>query len=119
MKLMADIDIYVNRVTAMQIYNLNAWVETVRAKMIETYQPGETDMETYLSDVVLLRERDYFTSRVHEDIDAIMEDIWEAHRGRSESGLEHSAIAELKQNLEDVANFKGSCAEAWLMMYCK
>lgn len=119
MKLLADIDIYVNRVAAMQIHNLNAWVETVRAKMIETYQPGETDMETYLSDAVFLRERDYFTSRVHEDIDAIMEDIREAHRGRSESGPEHSAIAELKQDLEDVANFKGSRAEAWLMMYCK
>lgn len=119
MKLLADIDIYVNRVAAMQIHNLNAWVEAVRAKMIETYQPGETDIEAYLSDAILLRERDYFTSRVHEDIDAIMEDIREAHRGRSESGPEHSAIAELKQDLEDVANFKGSRAEAWLMMYCK
>ena len=119
MKLLADIDIYVNRVAAMQIHNLNAWVETVRAKMIETYQPGETDIETYLSDAVLLRERDYFTSRVHEDIDTIMEDIREAHRGRSESGPESSVIAELKQDLEDVANFKGSRAEAWLMMYCK
>ena len=48
-----------------------------------------------------------------------MEDIREAHRGRSESGPESSVIAELKQDLEDVANFKGSRAEAWLMMYCK
>ena len=72
-----------------------------------------------MSDAVLLRERDYFTSRVHEDIDTIMEDIREAHRGRSESGPESSVIAELKQDLEDVANFKGSRAEAWLMMYCK
>lgn len=107
MKLLVDIDIYVNRIAAMQIHNLNAWVEAVRVKMIETYQPGETDIETYLSDAILLRERDYFTSRVHEDIDAIMDDIREAHRGRSESGPEHSAIAELKQDLEDVANFKG------------
>ena len=29
------------------------------------------------------------------------------------------AIADLKQDLEDVANFKGSRAEVWLMMYCK
>lgn len=76
-------------------------------------------MDTLLTDAVLLRERDYFTSRVHEDIDVIMEDIREKHRGRSESGEEHSAIADLKQDLEDVANFKGSRAEVWLMMYCK
>ena len=48
-----------------------------------------------------------------------MEDIREAHRGRSESGPESSVIADLKKDLEDVANFKGSRAEAWLMMYCK
>lgn len=35
------------------------------------------------------------------------------------SGEEHSAIADLKRDLEDVANFKCSRAEAWLMMYCK
>lgn len=119
MKLLADISIYVNGLAAMQIHNLNAWVEVVRSKIIEDYQPGEQDMDALLSDAVLLRERDYFTSRVHEDIDAIMEDIREAHRGRSESGPEHSVIADLKQDLEDVANFKGSRAEAWLMMYCK
>jgi transcriptional regulator with XRE-family HTH domain len=119
MKLLADISIYVNGIATMQIHNLNAWVEVVRSKIIEEYQPENQDMDALLSDAVLLRERDYFTSRVHEDIDAIMEDIREAHRGRSESGPEHSAIADLKQDLEDVANFKGSRAEAWLMMYCK
>lgn len=119
MKLLADVSIYVNGVAAMQIHNLNAWVEAVRAKIVDEYQPGEQDMDALLSDAILLRERDYFTGRVHEDIDAIMEDIREAHRGRNESGAEHSAIADLKQDLEDVANFKGSRAEAWLMMYCK
>jgi len=64
MKLLADISIYVNGLAAMQIHNLNAWVETVRAKVIKDYQPGE-------------------------------------------------------QDLEDVANFKGSRAETWLMLYCK
>ncbi len=119
MKLLADISIYVNGLAAMQIHNLNAWVEAVRAKILAEYQPGEQDMDALLSDAVLLRERDYFTSRVHEDIDAIMEDIRNAHRGRSESGPEHSVIADLKRDLEDVANFKGSRAEAWLMLFCK
>ncbi len=119
MKLLADIHIYVNGLAAMQVHNLNAWVETVRAKYLNEYQQGEQNMDALLSDAILLRERDYFISRVHEDIDTIMEDIREAHRGRSESGPEHSAIAELKQDLEDVANFKGSRAEAWLMLFCK
>lgn len=119
MKLLADINIYVNGLAAMQVHNLNAWVEVARAKYIDGYQPGEQNMDTLLADAVLLRERDYFISRVHEDIDAIMDDIREAHRGRSESGPEHSTIAEFKQDLEDVANFKGSRSEAWVMLFCK
>ncbi len=119
MKLLGDISIYVNGLAAMQVHNLNAWVEVVRAKYLNEYQSGEQNIDVLFSDAVLLRERDYFTSRVHEDIDAIMEDIREAHRGRSESGPEHSVVAEFKQDLEDVANFKGSRAEAWLMLFCK
>jgi len=119
MKLLADIHIYANGLAAMQVHNLNAWVEAVRAKYLNEYQQGEQNMDVLLSDAILLRERDYFISRVHEDIDAIMEDIRESHRGRSESGPEHSVIAEFKQDLEDVANFKGSRAEAWLMLFCK
>ncbi len=119
MKLLGDISIYANGLAAMQVHNLNAWVETVRAKYLSEYQPGEQDMDVLFSDAILLRERDYFISRVHEDIDTIMEDVREAHRGRSESGPEHSVIAEFKQDLEDVANFKGSRAEAWLMLFCK
>ncbi|MCM1224170.1 MAG: hypothetical protein NC548_57930 [Lachnospiraceae bacterium] len=75
-------------------------------------------MDLLFSDVILLREREYFSSRVHEDINAIMEDIREAHQGRSESGPDYSTIAEFKQDIEDVANFKGSRAEMWLMLYC-
>jgi len=119
MKLLADIHIYVNGLAAMQVHNLNAWVETVRAKYLNEYQQEEQNMDALLSDAILLRERDYFISRVHEDIDSIMEDIREAHRGRSESGPEHSVIAEFKQDLEDVSNFKGSRAEAWLTLFCK
>ena len=94
-------------------------METVRAKYLNEYQQGEHDIDALLSDAILLQEHNYFTCRVHEDIDAIMEDVREAHRGRSESGPDHSMIAELKQDLDDVANFKGSRAEAWLMLYCK
>ena len=119
MKLLADINVYVNGLAAMQVHNLNAWVETVQAKYLNEYRQGELDMDLLLSDAILLRERDYFSSRVHEDIDAIMEDIRDAHRGRSESSPDHSAVAEFKQDLEDVANFKGSRAEMWLMLYCK
>lgn len=39
----------------------------------------------------------------------IMEDICEAHQWQSESGGEHSAVVNLKQDLEDAANVEAGC----------
>ena len=58
---------------------------------MEKYQPGENDRTTYLLQAAHVDEGEYFTSRVHRDIDAIMEDMREAHRGRNDSAPENSA----------------------------
>ena len=39
-KLLADIQIYVEGIAATQIQNLNAWVDVARAEIVEKYQPG-------------------------------------------------------------------------------
>ena len=66
-----------------------------------------------------VQDGEYFSRRVHDDIDGIMEDIKEAHKGRAESAPEKSVAAELKKDLDEVANFKGSRLEQWLLIYCK
>ena len=58
-------------------------------------------------------EGEYFTSWVHRDIDAIMEDMWEVHRDRGDSVSECSVAEELKQDMEEVAHFNDS------MLFCK
>lgn len=118
-KLLADIQVYVNGIAATQIQSLNAWVDVARAEIVEKYQPGENDKTTYLLQASHVVEEEYFTSRVHRDIDAIMKDIREAHRGRSDSAPENSVVEDLKQDLEEVANFKGSRAEQLIMLFCK
>lgn len=47
-KLLADIQIYVEDIAAMQIQNLNAWVDVARAEIIGKYQPEENDRTAYL-----------------------------------------------------------------------
>ena len=118
-KLLADIQIYIEGIAAMQIQNLNAWVDVARAEIVEKYQPGEHDQTAYLLQAAHIDEGDYFISRVHKDIDAIMEDIRQAHRGRTDSAPKKSVIEEMKQDLEEVASFKGSRLEQWLLIYCK
>ena len=118
-KLLADIQIYVEGIAAMQIQNLNAWVDVARAEIVEKYQPGEIDRTAYLLQAAHVDEGEYFASRVHRDIDTIMADMREAHRGRSDSAPENSAAEELKRDLKEVAQFNGSKLEQLIMLFCK
>ena len=55
----------------------------------------------------------------YHDIDAILEDMRQAHRGRSDSASENTIVDERKRDLEEVASFKGGRAEQLLMVFCK
>lgn len=118
-KLLADMEIYVDGIAAAQIQNLNAWVDVVRAEIMDKYQPGEHDKTMYLLKAAHVQEGEYFSRRVHDDIDGILEDIKTAHRGRSESSPETSVAAELKRDLDEAANFKGSRLEQLIFLFCK
>ena len=118
-KLLADMEIYVDGIAAAQIQNLNAWVDVVRAEIMDKYQPGEHDKTMYLLKAAHVQEGEYFSRRVHDDIDGILEDIKAAHRGRSESAPETSIAAELKRDLDEAANFKGSRLEQLIFLFCK
>ncbi len=118
-KLLADIQIYVEGIATQQIHNLNAWVDVARAEIMEKYQPGEHDKDAYLLQEAHVYEGEYFSQRVHEDIDRIMEDLRQAHIGRNDSAPVNSVVEELKRDLEEVANFKGGRVEKLLLLFCK
>ena len=65
-KLLADIQIYVEGIAATQIQNLNAWVDVARAEIVEKYQPGEHDKTAGVLQVAHVREGDYFSSRAEQ-----------------------------------------------------
>ena len=94
-------------------------MDVARAEIVEKYQPGDDDRTIYLLQASHVDEGEYFSSRIHRDIDAIIEDMREAHRGRSDSAPESSVAEELKQDLEEVAQFKGSKLEQLIMLFCK
>ena len=86
---------------------------------MEKYQPGEHDKTAYLLKAIHVQEGEYFSRRVHDDIDGIMKDLKEAHSGRAESAPKNSVATELKKDLEEVANFKGSRLEQLMLLFCK
>ena len=117
-KFMADIQIYVEGIATMQIQNLNTWVDVARAEIEEKYHPGEDDRTYHILKASHLDEGEYFSRRVHDDIDNIMKDLREAHLGRMDSAPEISPLDELKRDLKEAASFKGSKREQALILFC-
>ena len=60
-----------------------------------------------------------FSHMVLDDLSLIIRDIREAHKKDSESAPQTTVADELKENLEEVENFKGSRDEKLVVLYCK
>ena len=59
----------------------------------------------------IINDDEYFSHLVNEDIDRIIRDLREKHRKDSTSAPEVSVVQKMKQDLDEVANFKGSRLE--------
>lgn len=92
-KLMADIEIYVDGIAAMQIQSLNSVVDLARVEIIGQYRPGESDRIIKTLETAHINEDRYFSDMVDGDIDRIIRDIREAHKGDSTSAPELSVAA--------------------------
>lgn len=115
-KLMADIEIYVDGIAAMQIQSLNSVVDLARVEIIGQYRPGENDRIIKTLGAAHINEDRYFSDMVHRDIGEIIRDIREAHKGDCTSAPELSVAAQLKKALTDAENFKGSTQEKQIAM---
>lgn len=95
-KLMADIEIYVDRIASMQIQNINALVDISRKNIIDKYHPSEDDryLQTLLS--AHINEDEYFSHMVSDDIHAIIKDIREAHKKDSDTAPTTTIVDEIK-----------------------
>lgn len=118
-KLLADIKIYVDGIATMQIQNLNTWVDVAREEIIKTYNPDKSDSTFYTLDSAHIDENEYFSQRIHNDMDSIIKDLRESHLIRNDSAPVTSTAEELKRNIEEILNFKGSRVEQLLFTFCK
>lgn len=118
-RLLADIEIYVDRIASAQINNLNAWVSVARAEILARQQPDEEDLYLRTLEAAYIQEDKYFTHAVHEDMDAIIADIREDHKKDVTTSDDSMTMAKLKQNVEDAMQFEGSDQERLLQLFCK
>lgn len=118
-RLLADIEIYIDNIAGMQIQNLNAWIDVVRQELIAKHNPDKDDPTLRVLEAAHINDDEYFSHLVNEDIDRIIRDLRERHRKDSTSAPEVSVVQKMKQDLDEVANFKGSRLEKQIVLYCK
>lgn len=86
-KLLADIEIYVDRIASMQLESLNAYVDTVRHELLERYRPGEADPYLRILNAAHIEEDEYFSQLVSDDLIRLVRDIRAAHKNDSDTVL--------------------------------
>ncbi len=118
-RLLVDMEIYVDNIAGMQIRNLNAHIDVVREELIAKHDPDRDDPYLRVLESAHVDEDRYFGQIVHEDMDVILRDIRDAHRSDSTSAPETSTMEQMRKDLEEAANFKGSKAEKRAVVYCK
>ena len=121
-KLLADIELYANRFASKAIEFLNAFVNTGREQIIQKSKPLQPDHFLDMLSDIQIDEGNYFDKRIHDDMDAIVKDIREAHKDRSESALDdpnYDPVTIMTKTLDELQNFKGSELEKRVFIFCK
>lgn len=118
-KLLADIEIYVDGIASMQVQNLNSLVDMARVEITEKYQPSGEDSYIRLLNAAHIEEDTYFQDVVHSDMDSIIKDIKEAHRQDSTSAPDTTTAEEIRQAITEAASFTGSPQEKQVVVMCR
>ena len=125
-RLMTDIEVYVDRIASMSIQQLDDYMDTIRAKVQEGQLMGKQDprkLDLYVRTLELahIREDEYFSHTIHNDIDAIIRDIREAHKQDVTTTDEDapSMMDLLRENIDEVERQKGSQTEKQVRVFCK
>lgn len=117
--LMADIELFVDRLAAMQIHNLNVWVDAAREEIIAKHQPSETDRTMRTLNSAHIIEDTYFSELIHNDIDAIVKDIRDSHSKDSTSAPVQPELADIRKQLQEVADYEGNDIQKLVMIFCQ
>lgn len=90
-RLMTDMEIVVDRIAEMRVKSMNNMLDATRQEVIARYNPDENDLHLRTMELAMQLDEESFLGHVmHEDLDAIVHDIREAHKTDSMTADEGS-----------------------------
>ncbi len=110
LRLMTDLEIYVDGYVSENIQNLNAGLEAVRQVLKKQYAADENDL--YMSTLKLgqIDEDEYFGCVLYDELAAILKNIKADHR-KDMTTSDGSIVDKLIKELEDAQKLEGSADE--------
>ena len=102
---------------AMQIHNMNKYIEFTRAKLQEK---GTSSTDHYIKtlEAAKIKEEDYFANLLGNDISGIAKDNKEAHKKDSNTVSDTTEVDEIVNALEQVQK-ADNATQAQMIMYSK
>jgi transcriptional regulator with XRE-family HTH domain len=118
LKLLADIEIYVDGIAQLQINNINSYVNVARKEIIDKYDPPKDDKGLAILEAVNIDEDHYFADRIHRDIDGIIVRMKDVHKNDKTSMQQSNAVQEIQNSLKAAKDYKGSADEKLVALFC-
>ena len=110
-------EIYVDNLAAMQIHNMNKYIEFTRTKLQEN---GTSTTDHYMKtlEAATINEDEYFANLLGNDIAEIAKDIKETHKKDSNTGSDTTEVDEIEDAFEQVQK-ADNATQAQMIMYSK
>jgi len=116
-RLLADIEIFADRVVSARIRDLNAMVVAARKKITQEFNPEENELTYRTLEVAQIDEKIYLENIIHRDLDAIIEDIQENHKMDIGAQPETTIAEDFLNYTDEISRIKGSQEEKLARTY--
>lgn len=110
-RMMLDAEIFVDRIADMRINDMNAVLEAVRQMLLAKQTAGQDDLYLRTLELTQIQEEEYFGHVAAEDLNRILRDIREVHKGDRTTADQSSVAVETQAQLQKVMSFEGSAEE--------
>jgi len=110
-RFLVDMEIFVDRIADMRIHDMNVVLEATRRTILEKHGMDEDDLYVRTLELAQVKEDDYFTHVMHDDLDVIARDIRNRHQKDTTTADTDSPAADAAAKLQEALTYEGSPAE--------
>jgi len=122
-RLMADIEVCVDRIADSRIKDMNLCLDEARKKIVQKYHPDEDDTMLRTLDMARIDDEILFANTFHRDLDIIVKDIREAHVSDPTTAEQETfvevAAKDMEALLQEAMDYVGNANAKRAFLICR